>query len=101
MPAAMPIVIGNGINQSEQKMLMCIALWMPHYGGLFAAELEHNRALTGTVGMVGANLQPSTYRQRLKGAAAESYDARRVRQERDELAIINCTQITCEFGRRR
>ena len=50
MPAAMPIVI----NQSEQKMLMCIALWMPHYGGLFAAELEHNRRLTGTVGMVGS-----------------------------------------------
>ena len=60
-------------------------LWLPSYKELFEAELLHNRHLVGRAS--GAQLPPSTYRARLQGAHAELYDIKRLKQERDQLAI--------------
>ena len=61
------------------------ALWAPDYTPLFQLELEQNRLAVG--GDKRFALPPSTYRQRLKGRAAERYDQRLEQQERDQLAI--------------
>ena len=70
----------------EPDVLTSIAalLWLPSYTELFEAELEHNRTLCG---WSGTALPPSSYRARLLGKQADVYDAKRRRQERDQLAI--------------
>jgi hypothetical protein len=62
-------------------------LWLPCYAKLFAFEYEANRAECGD----GFELQPTTYRARLKGEAAAIYDERRHHQQRDQMAIaLHC-----------
>ena len=69
------------------------ALWLPSYVDLFAAELEHNRHI---VGRQATSLAPSSYRARLNGAAAEKYDAKMRRRERDQLAIeLHANNMRC------
>jgi hypothetical protein len=58
--------------------------WVPDYAPIFRWEMETNRQLVK--GQVF--LQPSTYRARLHGRAAEVYDERRRMQERDQMAIM-------------
>lgn len=59
-------------------------LWLPVYDALFRVEYEHNARECGGSGY---QLKPSTYRQRLSGDAAVRYDAHRMQQQRDEMAI--------------
>lgn len=59
-------------------------MWSSSYEGMFAAEFARNAAL---VGSGGYHLAPSSYRARLHGERAELYDARRLRQRRDEMAV--------------
>lgn len=61
-----------------------LLLWLPDYTRLFEEEIEQNLQLSGG-GLL--NLPPSSYRQRLTGEPQVRYDARRRRQQRDELAI--------------
>ena len=53
-------------------------LWLPDYTELFLMEFEQNLREAGGSGIA---LQPSTYRARLKGEAAEQYDFRRLQQK--------------------
>jgi hypothetical protein len=82
-------------------------LWAPDYTPIFRLEMAVNRQLVN--GQV--HMQPSSYRARLKGRAAEVYDERRRLQERDQMAIMlhannqqsdaqPCTFVRW-FGRRR
>jgi hypothetical protein len=59
-------------------------LWAPDYTPIFRLEMAVNRQLVN--GQV--HMQPSSYRARLKGRAAEVYDERRRLQERDQMAIM-------------
>ena len=59
-------------------------LWLPSYARLFELEYTLNELECGGGGY---QLQPSTYRARLRGEPAERYDARRRQQRRDEMAI--------------
>ena len=60
-------------------------LWIgPDYNDLFELEFELN---SSAIGGGGYQLPPSTYRVRLRGERAILYDARRRRQQRDEMAI--------------
>ena len=62
---------------------VAMLLWADNYESLFELEFQLNRQICGERDC----LPPSTYRQRLVGERAEAYDARRRRQERDEMAI--------------
>ena len=75
-----------GIDWHGTKGLEQIAsmMWAKDYSVLFEKEYEYNlRACGGG----GYDLPPSTYRARLKGEAAESYDWRLRMHKRDEMAI--------------
>ena len=66
--------------------LECIAhlLWLPCYVKLFVLEFHRNLE---AVGGSGYQMEPSTYRARLRGEAADRYDWRRMQQQRDQMAI--------------
>jgi hypothetical protein len=72
------------VAKVDSLELVARALWLPSYVELFASELEHNRHV---VGRHATTLAPSSYRARLKGARAQTYDVKMLRRERDQLAI--------------
>jgi len=76
-----------GIDWHGTKGLEQIAsmMWAKDYSILFEKEYEYNSRACGGGGY---DLPPSTYRARLKGEAAESYDWRLRMHKRDEMAII-------------
>jgi len=59
-------------------------LWRDSYDELFDVEIRANELLMGST---GGSLPPSTYRAKLHGERASTYDARRKRQRRDNLAV--------------
>jgi hypothetical protein len=59
-------------------------MWLPDHRALYTAELKDNRM---RLGREGSSLRPSSYRARLKGPAADAYDAKMLRRERDQLAV--------------
>ena len=59
-------------------------LWLPCYEKLFELEFKLNLE---AVGGSGYQMEPSTYRARLRGEAADRYDWRRMQQQRDQMAI--------------
>jgi hypothetical protein len=70
----------------EPQLLSCARLlWLPSYEELFEAEIVRNRQLIPADGV--ESLPPSSYRVRLCGAAAEAYDKKQLRRERDRMAI--------------
>jgi hypothetical protein len=75
-----------GIDWHGTKGLEQIAsmMWAKDYSILFEKEYEYNSRACGGGGY---DLPPSTYRARLKGEAAESYDWRLRMHKRDEMAI--------------
>ena len=64
--------------------LIAAAFWSSDYTPIFDAEMVDNERECGGEAAV---LAPTSYRCRLKGAAAERYDRRRRNQKRDEMAI--------------
>ena len=64
--------------------LIARSLWLPDYDELFEIEVTENEQLAGATRL---QLPPSSYRARLLGEAAQTYDRRRRNQRRDELAI--------------
>ena len=69
----------------EEPMLELIskAFWTTNFEGIFEAEIIENERLCGS----SSELPASSYRRRLKGAAAAEYDRRRRNQRRDQMAV--------------
>ena len=82
-----PLLFEGRVARSVQPARLeqlALQLWAKDYHELFALEYEENLR---AVGGQGYDLAPTSYRARLHGKAAERYDQRRMRQQRDEMAI--------------
>ena len=69
---------------ASKLQLIAAAFWSTDYKPIFDAEFVANEQECGGQ---AAMLAPTSYRQRLSGAAAERYDMRRRSQQRDAMAI--------------
>ena len=75
---------------ASKLQLIAAAFWSTDYKPIFDAEFVANEQECGGQ---AAMLAPTSYRQRLSGAAAERYDMRRRSQQRDAMAIRLPAQV--------